>query len=177
MAAAAQERPDLTWLGTERLEGERVGKQHRELLVALLDDPRVAQWLGGPRPPAEQSLRVDRMLAHWDEHAFGTYVLRERGTAAVVGCAGLAWTEATGERQVEVRYALAPAHWGRGYASEAARALIAQAFEQLHLEEVVAFTMTTNEASQAVMRRVGMVYERDFEHADLAHVLYVRRRT
>ena len=177
MAAATEGRPDLTWLATERLQGERVGKQHRDLLVAIFDDPRVAQWLGGPRPEVEQSLRVDRMIAHWEDHGFGAYVLRQRGTAAVVGYAGLMWTEATGERQVEVLYGLAPAYWRQGYATEATAALVRQAFEQLHLDEVVAFTMTTNEGSQAVMQRVGMTYVRDFEHADLPHVLYVLRRS
>jgi ribosomal-protein-alanine N-acetyltransferase len=176
MAAATDDRADLTWLGTERLQGERVGKQHRELLIAVFNDPRVAAWLGGVKPDAEQSLRVDRMLAHWEDHGFGTYLLRERGTAAVVGYAGLQWTEATGERQVELLYGLAPAHWRQGYASEASQALVRQAFDQLGLDEVVAFTMTTNEGSQGVMRRVGMTYVRDFEHAELPHVLYVLRR-
>jgi RimJ/RimL family protein N-acetyltransferase len=176
MAADTSERPDLTWLATERLEGQRIGVQHRDALVAVFNDPRVAVWLGGVKPEAEQSLQVDRMLAHWEDHGFGTYLLRQRGTAAVVGYAGLQWSEATGERQVEVLYALAPAYWRQGYATEVTQVLLRQAFEQLELEQVVAFTMTTNEGSQGVMRRAGMTYVREFEHADLPHVLYVLHR-
>jgi ribosomal-protein-alanine N-acetyltransferase len=176
MAPDTDERPDLTWLATERLEGQRIGVQHREALIAVFSDPRVAAWLGGEKPEAEQSARVDRMVAHWDEHGFGTYQLRQRGTAAVVGYAGLQWTEATGERQVEVLYGLAPAYWRQGYATEVTRVLLGQAFEQLGLDQVIAFTMTTNEGSQGVMRASGMAYVRELEHAGLPHVLYVLRR-
>jgi len=176
------ERPDLTWLSTERLEGERVGPQHRELVIAILNDPRVAVWLGGVKPDAERSLQFDRWLAHWDEHGFGPWLLRRRGTAEVVGYVGLMhYTGANlapepGEPTVELLWGLLPAHWRQGYGTEAAAAVVTVAVEQVALPKVVAFTMTTNGASQGVMRAVGMTYVRDFEHADLPHQLYVLRR-
>lgn len=171
------ERAELRWLESERLVGERVGPQHRELLIALWNDPRVAVWLGGTQPEPELSLRVDRWLAHWDEHGFGPWLLRRRGDAEVVGYVGLLRTAAVGEPAVEVLWSVAPAHWRQGYASEAAQTAVQVAFETLALDEVVAFTMTTNEASQGVMRAARMTYVRDFEHAGLPHVLYVRRRS
>jgi RimJ/RimL family protein N-acetyltransferase len=176
-AGGGAEGPDLTWLATERLEGERVGPQHRELVIAVWNDPRVAAWLGGVKPDAERSVQFDRWLAHWDEYGYGPWLLRRRGTAEVVGYVGVMRTMATGEPAVELLWALHPAHWRQGYGAEAAKAVAAVAFERLQLEEVVAFTMTTNEASQGVMRATGMAHVRDFEHADLPHVLYVLRRT
>jgi ribosomal-protein-alanine N-acetyltransferase len=182
MAPQTDERPDLTWLRTERLEGQRIGVQHRDTLVAVLNDPRVAAWLGGVKPDEERSAQVDRWLDHWEQHGFGVWLLRRRGTAEVVGYVGLLHYVGTNierdgdEPVVELLWGLLPAHWRQGYGSEAAQAVVSVAFEQVQLSQVVAFTMTTNEASQGVMRNVGMTYVRDFEHAELPHVLYVLRR-
>jgi len=58
-------------------------------------------------------------------------------------------------------WALAPEHRGKGYATEAARALIDYAFNTLNLRRIIATTEYTNEASMAVMRRLGMRIERN----------------
>lgn len=85
----------------------------------------------------------------------------------------------------EIGWRLAAEHWGRGYASEGGRAALAHAFDALGLDEVFAFTVPPNLASQAVMRRIGMdrVDGGDFDHPSLAaghplrrHVLYRARR-
>jgi RimJ/RimL family protein N-acetyltransferase len=80
---------------------------------------------------------------------------------------------------VEVGWRLARSAWGRGWATEAATAVLAAAFGPLGLPEVVSFTATTNERSQAVMRRIGMAPAGSFEHPRLpaghrlrTHVLY-----
>lgn len=80
---------------------------------------------------------------------------------------------------VEIGWRLARNVWGRGYATEAARACLAFAFEQLALEEVVSFTAIANHRSEAVMRRLGMRRSGNFMHPALPpesplceHVLY-----
>ena len=163
---------DLRWITTERLTGERMARQHRDLMVALWTDPRVTAWLGGPQDEEVQRQRFERHLRHWTEHGFGLWVLRERGTGAFVGYAGLCATEVPGYRTVEVAYGLVPSYWRRGLAREATRQLLEVAFTILELPEVVGFTMTTNERSQAVLTSAGLTYERPLEHADLPHVLY-----
>ncbi len=77
-----------------------------------------------------------------------------------------------GEPVVEIGWTLLPAFWGRGYATEAARAALAYGFEIVGLEEIVSFTMVENRASRRVMERIGMTYDREIERAGLAHVLY-----
>jgi GNAT acetyltransferase-like protein/ROK family protein len=81
---------------------------------------------------------------------------------------------------------VAEMRWGHGYATEAARAAIADGFSRLDLEEIVSFTSRTNVRSQAVMRRLGMTHDAadDFDHPRVAvgsplrpHVLYRRRRS
>ena len=82
---------------------------------------------------------------------------------------------------VEIGWRLAAAHWGRGYATEAARAVLAHAWDVVGLDEVVSFTTAGNERSRAVMTRLGMRYDPadDFDHPRLPpghplrrHVLY-----
>jgi len=81
---------------------------------------------------------------------------------------------------VEVGWRLARGHWGRGYATEGARAALEYAFGVLGLQEVVSFTAGANERSRRVMERLGMSRDAadDFEHPLLPpgplrrHVLY-----
>jgi len=175
MAGPAQQ-VDLRVITTTRLTGERLGRQHRDLLVGLWSDPRVAAWLGGEQPEEAHQQRFERNLARWAEQGMGLWVLRERGTASFVGYAGLLRTDVPGYDTVEVAYGLVPSFWRQGLAAEITEHLIQVAFEQLDLPEVVAFTLTNNEPSQGVMRRSGMTYVRHLDHADLPHVLYVIKR-
>ena len=73
-----------------------------------------------------------------------------------------------------VAWRLSRAHWGKGYATEGARAALEFAFSQLDLAEVVAFTVPENLRSLAVMRCLGMQYAGSFDHptGGLPHVLY-----
>lgn len=81
---------------------------------------------------------------------------------------------------VEIGWRLAAAHWGNGYAAEAARAALACAFDTLHLPEVVSFTAEDNQPSRRVMERIGMLFDDEtFLHPRLPaghplqkHVLY-----
>jgi RimJ/RimL family protein N-acetyltransferase len=85
---------------------------------------------------------------------------------------------------VEIGWRLAFAQWGRGYAREAARAVLAHAASDLSLAEIVAFTAAGNHRSRRVMAAIGMTHDAsdDFDHPNLPaghwlrpHVLYRRR--
>ncbi|HEX2071357.1 MAG TPA: GNAT family N-acetyltransferase [Thermoleophilaceae bacterium] len=166
-------------LETERLIGEPVGERHREKAVALFGDPQVATWIwpperddSGPRTPEQAEALVERFLGHWIEHGYGMWYFAERHSGDFVGQIGLQHTDVEGEPVVEIGWTLLPAHWGRGYATEAGRAALDLAFFRLALDEIVSFTLPHNRASRRVMEKLGMTYVRDFVHADLPHVLY-----
>jgi ribosomal-protein-alanine N-acetyltransferase len=89
-----------------------------------------------------------------------------------VGYAWLCHTQAGGKDEIELGYALLPEFWGKGLATEMAKATVAVGFEQLALPELVCFTLVTNEASQRVMEKAGFRYERDFVHVGLPHMFY-----
>ena len=114
---------------------------------------------------------------------FGLWALEIPGVAPFAGFVGLSVPGFTAPFTpcVEIGWRLAAAHWGRGYATEAARAVLAHAWDVVGLDEVVSFTTAGNDRSRAVMTRIGMRYDPadDFDHPRLPpghplrrHVLY-----
>lgn len=146
------------------------------LYAALFGAPDVARWL---RPPPmrpftvnDAALAVDADRARWAADGFGLSVIEDRADATFYGRGGIQSTTVAGTRRVELGWALLPAHWGRGLATEMALGAIAWARDGLALGELVAFTVPDNAASRRVMEKAGMVYDREIEHAGLPHVLY-----
>ncbi len=123
-----------------------------------------------------------RARAHWATHGFGQWVLELPGIASFIGVVGLNTISypAHFTPAVEVAWRLARAYWGRGYATEAARAALDYGFAQLGLREIVATTVPPNQRSRQVMERLGMSHaaEDDFDHPRIPegplkrHVLY-----
>jgi RimJ/RimL family protein N-acetyltransferase len=91
---------------------------------------------------------------HWSQHGFGLLAVAEREGGRVVGEAGLQVLEAGPD--IELGYTLRHAAWGRGYATEAARAVLYWAFAGLRLERVVAVADPANETSLHVLDKLGM---------------------
>ncbi len=155
---------------------ERIRPQHAEDLEPLSLDPRVwrtLQYPSEPPPtPADVRRNAERKHAHWESHGFGQWLLRDRSDGLVVGRGGLQYTEVTGQREVEVGWAVLPARWGRGFATELAQTSIQAAFRSLKLDQVIAYTQPDNLASRRVMEKAGLLYEGDFAHEGMSHVLY-----
>lgn len=139
----------------------------------LLFDAAVAPWLR-PKPlrpftEADPPALLVRDLRHWEAHGWGPWVVEEDG--AFVGRAGLNTTRVAGEQAVELAWALVGTAHGRGVATEAALAAVAEA-RALGLPEVVSFTLPENVASRRVMEKAGLTFDRDITHGGLPHVLY-----
>lgn len=171
---------------TDRLVLRPAVDADRPAVAAMNADPRVAYWLGGVRGRADSDLFLERCAEHIARHGFGFWVVERKADGRVIGMTGLwhAPDNLPEAGKVEVGWRLAAEVWGQGYATEAARAALDHGFKVLELPEIVAWTARTNLASQAVMRRIGMVPvpERDFDHPALAqddplrpHVTYVAR--
>ncbi len=135
-------------------------------------DPRVAHMLGGARPDAETGQLAQDLAAHWDEHGFGWWALREPEGGRFIGCGGLRRVMVAASREIEVGFGLVPEYWGRGLATELARVAAAQGFVRLGTAGLVSFTLSGNTASRRVMEKTGFTYDRDIVHAGMPHVLY-----
>jgi RimJ/RimL family protein N-acetyltransferase len=175
-------------LRTDRLLLRPWRAEDREPFAALNADPVVMEHFPSRLTREESDQFADSIAAHLDEEGWGTYAVEVvagpgRGGVAFIGYVGLAapdWLGAT-----EVRWRLAREHWGLGYATEGAHAALADGFERLSLVEIVAITVSANERSRAVMRRLGMTHDPadDFDHPYLPeghalrrHVKYRLRR-
>jgi RimJ/RimL family protein N-acetyltransferase len=131
----------------------------------------------------ESDALADRIQEHFREQGFGLWAIEIPDVAPFIGFAGLTVPRFSARFTpcVEVGWRLAFEHWGRGYATEAARVALAYGFGSLALSEVVSFTSTGNHRSRAVMERLGMRRDPadDFDHPALPeshplrrHVLY-----
>lgn len=177
---------------TQRLLLRPLREDDRDEFFAINSDPLVCEHLPSTLSRSESDALMDRICAHFAEHGFGLWAVEIPGERSFAGCVGLArptWTAAF-TPCVEIGWRLAPATWGRGIATEAARAALAYGFTKLRLEEIYACTVPANVRSLRVMRRIGLRpdfrYSTDgtFEHPRLPeghplrrHVLYVTTQT
>jgi RimJ/RimL family protein N-acetyltransferase len=152
-------------------------------------DPRVTEYLPTVLSREQSDAFVARAEAHFEQHGFGLWALEICGVAPLAGFIGLSTPrfEAHFTPSVEIGWRIGAEHWGHGYATEGARAVLAFGFEAQRLEEIVSFTVPANARSRRVMEKIGMTYDPgdDFDHPSLPeghplrrHVLYriTRRR-
>ncbi len=144
-------------LGTERLRLRRFTPADLEPLLGVFGDPEVMRYVGAERRPLDQP-EVAALMAlaesQWQRQGFGLLAVVERETGRLIGEAGLQPLEQGPD--IETGYTLARAAWGRGYATEAARAILRWGFAGLGLQRVVAVADPANAASLRVLDRLGM---------------------
>jgi [ribosomal protein S5]-alanine N-acetyltransferase len=161
---------------TARLRGERLGPRHLDALAPMLADPRVGATMGGVLDRDEVAEQLAELDAKWERDGFGYYAWFDRATGEPAGRGGLGRAEFDGRPEIEVGWLVAPERWREGLATEIGSAAVDVAFETLGLDDVVAFTMTTNLASRRVMEKLGFVYETTAPYKQFGdHVLYRRR--
>jgi RimJ/RimL family protein N-acetyltransferase len=175
-------------LTTDRLLLRGWRDSDRAPFAALNADPEVTRYLGaGGRDRAASDALVLAFIEHWSAWHFGLWAVERAEDGAFLGFTGLARPtfEASFTPAVEVGWRFARHAWGRGYATEGARAAVEFGFGVVGLEEIVSFTVPANDRSRRVMERLGMTHNEldDFDHPRLAegdqlrrHVLYRLRR-
>jgi ribosomal-protein-alanine N-acetyltransferase len=142
--------------------------------------PEVTQFLaGGPfgEEVAAQRSRaaLDLFISHWAQHGFGVWAVIDRQEGALIGQCGLKYLPDRPE--VEILYALDTPYWGRGLATEAARAALRYGFEVVALERIVAVAKPEHRASHHVMEKLGLTYEGMVEvYGGIRAVLYAVSR-
>ncbi len=170
-------------LRTDRLWLRRWRDSDREPFAQLNSDSSVMEFFPAPLTPGESHELVERIEGSFETSGFGLWAVEVTATATFVGFAGLwpATFDAHFTPATEVGWRLGRAHWGRGYATEAAWAAMTDGFERLALEEIVSFTACSNRRSRRVMEKLAMSHDPadDFDHPALPpghplrrHVLY-----
>jgi RimJ/RimL family protein N-acetyltransferase len=167
-------------LRTERLILRPWTDADLEPFAAMNADPSVMEHFPALLDRAASDAAAARIRAHCEKHGFGLWAVEVRDGAPFIGFTGLQVAPFR-EEWVEIGWRLAHAHWGHGYATEAARAALAHAFDALRLPEVVSMTVPANVRSQGVMKKLGLTRDPadDFDHPRIPegsplrrHVLY-----
>lgn len=157
-----------------------------DAFAAMSADPEVMRHFPALLDRDECQAMFDRINARIAARGYGFWALERKADGVFLGLTGIQdYKPEMPLTGIEAGWRLARHAWGQGYASEAAAAAVAFAFETLDAPQVSAITSTGNLPSQAVMRRIGMTArpELDFDHPNLAadspllrHVVYVVER-
>ena len=170
-------------LTTDRLALRGWRAEDRAPFAEMNADPVVMEHFPATMTREQSDGFVDRIEQHFAERGFGLWVVEVAGdfqgfTGLQVPRFHTAWMEGREQPVVEVGWRLRRSAWGKGWATEAAHACLRFAFDELHREEVVSFTVVGNLRSRAVMERLGMrelaLYDHPVEgRAALPSVCYV----
>ena len=134
----------------------------RAPLAVMHADLEVMADYGGPLSRAESDAKLDRYMAAFAQHGFSRWVI-EDGDGGFLGYVGVMpiAPDHPAAPGVEIGWRLVRSAWGKGYATEAARAALGDGFERHGWAEVLSYTAPDNLRSQAVMGRLGLSREPD----------------
>jgi RimJ/RimL family protein N-acetyltransferase len=139
---------------TERLTLRRFTEADRDAVARWNADPAFTRHLAGVQTREQSDASFDRWQRHWDERGFGLLAIEWRATGELIGRTGPQYHRAW-PGDPEIGWALDPAWWGRGIATEAGAASVAWAFGGLGFARVVSITTEANVGSRNVMRKLG----------------------
>ena len=154
-------------LETDRLILREFVEEDAAAYLLLGSDPAIIRFThdpGGGLKSIEHALEVmrTRPLTDYRIHGFGRLACVDKATDAVIGFAGLKFLDDLGE--VDIGYRFLPAYWGRGLATEAGRAVLADGLGRLGLTRILGLVDPDNIASKRVLEKIGLTYRETFEY-------------
>lgn len=173
----------MSILTTKRLILRPWRAEDLEPFAKMNADARVMEYFPSVKSFEESAEEYTRIVDNFSKRLYGFWAAEVPGVADFIGFIGLHYTNFAAHFTpcVEIGWRLSYDHWGKGYATEGAKACLKKGFEELMLDEIVSFTATPNLRSQAVMQKIGMHRDPkdDFNHPKLdvghplcRHVLY-----
>ncbi len=158
-------------LETDRLILRTFEMTDLDAMTKINQDPKVMEFFPGLQDKEQTKSFIERVQKHYNEYGYSIFAVEIKETNIFIGFVGLLriafnehFTPAT-----EIGWRLSSTYWGRGYATEAACAVLHYAFNVLNLEQIVAHTVVNNIKSRRVMEKLGMTrnIDDDFDHPKL----------
>ena len=166
---------------TDRLILRAWKQSDTQPFIAMSQDKEVMRYYPSLLSEEEVKSFIRRITTSLQEKGYTLYAVEEKCTGMFIGYVGL-WDVPDAmdfAPAVEIGWRLMPSKWGKGYATEAAKAVLKHAFTQLGFKKIVSFTACINEPSMRVMQKIGMSYVKKFFHPKIEkssllceHVLY-----
>ena len=161
---------------TARLRHRMLSLHDLDELLVILSDPEVMKYLGveaGTIPSREEAKTLLRkMIEFWSDHGFGRWAVVNKEDGKLIGLCGFRLLDG----MPELFYLFAKANWGKGLATESARASLRYGFEELGFAHIVAVARHANTASTRVMVKIGMRYQKEISHSGVDAVCYAATR-
>ena len=164
-------------LETERLALREMQPSDFDALCRIMQDEQTMTAYEGAFSDAEVQAWLDRQLERYRKWGFGLWAVILKENGAMIGQCGLTVQPWKGQKVLEIGYLFERGYWHMGYATEAARACKAYAFDVLNANEVCSIIRDTNTASQNVALRNGMQradsWVKHYRGVDMPHDRYV----
>ncbi|MCZ4124550.1 GNAT family N-acetyltransferase [Streptomyces sp. H39-S7] len=155
----------MTEIRTPRLLLRRWHDDDLAPMAEINADPQVMRWIddGSVRDLERTAESIERWEEEWDDEGFGIFAVELLASGELAGFTGLSVPEFLPEvlPAVEIGWRFGRQFWGQGYASEAAHATLEFALQDRGLDRVISIHQVGNDASENVMRKLGMVLDRD----------------
>lgn len=142
----------------------------------IATDPEVMRYINGGIPWTDEQIQdfVGRQVSLYSARGYCRWKIVEASTGGLIGfCGPGMWRDAP---DPELGWWLARDHWGRGLATEAARAAFEDAFERIGLNRIISIAMPENVASIGVMKKLGLKFDVEFESEGIKLVRYAINR-
>lgn len=156
---------------TERLILREWKEEDKASFARINNDPMIMEFFPRRLTEADSDKLIDRFQKHFETHGFGFYAVEMKKTGEFMGFAGLQNVEmdVPFTPAVEIAWRLDYEYWGKGYGTEAARAVLAHAFGKLKLPEIVAYAVHDNSRAIKLMEKLGMKRDEasDFDYPTL----------
>jgi [ribosomal protein S5]-alanine N-acetyltransferase len=165
-----------TKIETPRLTLRRLGPQDLGAMHAYLGDAQTMLYY--PAPFSREFVRqgIERNLERYDTYGYGLFGVVLKASSELIGDCGLVWQELDDGAELEVGYHFHRAHWGHGYATEAAKACMDWAFANAGVDHVISLIRPQNVPSRRVAERNGMRVARQVLWKDLLHDIWRKDR-
>jgi RimJ/RimL family protein N-acetyltransferase len=132
--------------------------QDAEAWFNILQEEDILRYFPNPKPPAREKADtyIQHHLQHWQEFGYGHWAVTTRQDGQVVGWCGLEFLPEL--KQTEIAYLLSKSVWGRGYATEAARAAVEYGMQKAGLSEIIGLVHPENSGSVRVLEKCGLSF-------------------
>lgn len=153
------------FLETDRLILRTFTLDDAHLLYELDSDPEVMRYISKGLPTPLERIEIEilpKWLRFYQEYEhLGFWAVQAKATGNFIGWFHLR-PDRYGPEEIELGYRLKQCAWGKGYATEGGKALIEKAFKEWGINRIVSSTLAVNKASQRVMHKCGLKFERTF---------------
>jgi RimJ/RimL family protein N-acetyltransferase len=146
---------------TERLLLRRFSEDDAPFILTLLNEPSFLRYIGDKKVRTLEDARqyiLNGPVASYERNGFGLLLVELKESHTPIGMCGLLKREELSDP--DIGFAFLPAFWNKGFALEAATAVLHDARERLRLERVLAITSLDNESSIKLLQRLRFEFER-----------------